>query len=252
MKIDPRPPADWKGLQTQVARILSECGLNAEFNKPVTLVRGTVNVDVYAVDSNNIPPGVYVCERKNWGSNVPKEQVHAFRSVVADSGANHGFMISSHGFQSGAYEAARLSNIQLLTWDEFDVAWQKRWIEKCLKQRFRDASDKISDYLDPIGSRALGRRMDRLSAKDREEFVKLHFDAETSAVPDIAVTYGGLMDFASYKLTLPFQVRDPNHFPEDILTTESLREFCDMVCDAAEKLYHRFEEILSRGADSSS
>ena len=101
MRINARAPLDWRDLQTQAARVLSESGLTAEVEKTIQLVRGTVTVDVHARDLCGTPPLLYLCECKNWATPVSKETVHAFRTVVNDSGAHCGFLISKAGFQSG-------------------------------------------------------------------------------------------------------------------------------------------------------
>src|SRR5437868_1284602 len=117
MRINAAPPTSWKDLQTQTALILSECGLAAEIEKTIKIVRGTVEVDVLAIDSAQKPAHKILCECKHWTTPVSKVVVHAFRTVIADSGANTGYLISSAGFQSGALDAAEQSNVHLQTWD---------------------------------------------------------------------------------------------------------------------------------------
>ena len=90
-------PNDWRDLQTQTNQILRECGFESEVEKNVETVRGTVNIDVYARDSSRIPSLVYLCECKYWRSAVPQTVIHAFRTIVADYGANWGFIISTVG-----------------------------------------------------------------------------------------------------------------------------------------------------------
>src|SRR4051794_8094778 len=92
-------PTDWRDLQEQVARILAECGMDTAVEKPLELVRGTKNIDVYAEDNDENPSVTYVCECKHWQGSVPKEVVHSVRTVVSDCGANWGFVISKTGFQ---------------------------------------------------------------------------------------------------------------------------------------------------------
>lgn len=121
-------PRDWKDLQQQVAEILKECGLETYLERTISTVRGTVEIDVYAEDKDQKPVATYLCECKHWKSSVPKTIVHSFRTVVSDYGANFGFIISSKRFQSGAYEAARKSNVKLLTWIEFQELFVERWI----------------------------------------------------------------------------------------------------------------------------
>jgi hypothetical protein len=54
--------------------------------------------------------------------------VNSFRTVVAEQGANRGLLISRNGFQPGAREAAKFTNIDLLTWSEFEELMFERWI----------------------------------------------------------------------------------------------------------------------------
>src|SRR4051812_8974624 len=109
--IEDGSPADWRALQRDVARILSEAGFQAEIEAPVTTVRGKVNVDVRAVDETATPRTTLFCECKHWGSNVPQTVVHAFRTVVQDAGATAGLLIATSGFQRGAHEATAMSNV---------------------------------------------------------------------------------------------------------------------------------------------
>lgn len=45
-------PSDWLDLQRQVARIFHECGFEAEMDKTLAVARGTVDIDVYALDTS--------------------------------------------------------------------------------------------------------------------------------------------------------------------------------------------------------
>lgn len=91
-------PVTWQALEASVARILGECGYDVEVQKNVPLARGDVNVDVWA-DDHSSPPNVIAIECKNWATAATKNVVHGFRSVVGDSGANTGIIVSTAGFQ---------------------------------------------------------------------------------------------------------------------------------------------------------
>lgn len=130
-------PKTWKDLQNMVAQTFYEMDCEAETEKSITTVRGGVNVDVFVTDNNHVPPIVCLCECKHWSHRVPKTVVHAFRTVVADYGANLGMIISRRGFQVGSHEAVGKSNVVLLSWGEFVRMYEARWTEsrcKCLKQ----------------------------------------------------------------------------------------------------------------------
>ena len=49
---------------------------------------------------------------------------------MESAGANTGFIISKNGLQSGAYEAVRFSNIQLLTFEELQHLYGNEWFRK--------------------------------------------------------------------------------------------------------------------------
>ena len=121
-------PSDWRELQRLVRQVFLEMGCHATCDVPVQTVRGSVNVDVLAVDHSRPPYGTYIVECKRWKRRVPQTVVHAFRTVVADSGAHGGFIVSEMGFQKGALDAVRKSNVTLLTWIEFQELFYERWV----------------------------------------------------------------------------------------------------------------------------
>lgn len=146
MKIYTEQPKDWKGLQNNVAKFLSEIGYNTEIERDIRTVRETVNVDVYAYNDKDTPVTKILCECKYWNNPVPKTIIHAFRTTVTDFGANYGIIISKAGFQAGSYEAAKHTNILLLNWDEFQEYFKEKWI---MKTQFRIAQQTkpLYDYV---------------------------------------------------------------------------------------------------------
>ncbi len=122
-------PKNWQELQIYVSKIFTDCGCENQIEKDIETVRGKVNIDVYVVDTLNTPNSIYLCECKYWNNAIPKSVVHSFRSVVSDSGAHHGFLIAKKGFQSGAYEASSSTNLSILSWNEFQEMFYKRWLE---------------------------------------------------------------------------------------------------------------------------
>ena len=144
-------PETWEDLQDAVARILRECGLSSQVEKTLETARGTVEIDVYSVESVNGRKFIVLCECKHWKSRVPKQVVHAFRSVVADSGANIGYIISSGGFQSGSFDAADLTNIRLLTWLEFQREFEKTWLRVFMRPLLYDRLHVLMSHTAPGG-----------------------------------------------------------------------------------------------------
>src|SRR5690349_3423320 len=90
-------PSDWEDLEQKVVQIFREAGCTASRNKTLDTVRGDVDIDVIVRDRTRRPHTLILCECKHWNRRVPKTVVHAFRTVVHDSGANLGFIISDSG-----------------------------------------------------------------------------------------------------------------------------------------------------------
>lgn len=106
-------PADWKQYQEDAATFFRSLGLNASADVTVTGVRTTHDVDVL-VESFHVGFKVtWLVECKKWRTPVSKLHVLALREIVADTGADRGILLSEAGFQSGAVEAARLTNVQV-------------------------------------------------------------------------------------------------------------------------------------------
>jgi hypothetical protein len=143
-------PESWEQLEELVAAILSECGMLAKRQVTLNLPRGKVDVDVFAEEQVDGIIHRTICECKFWKANVPKEVVHAFRTVMQETGANRGYIISRAGFQSGAYDAARATNIELVTFSEF----QERYFDKWYRNRVWAVERSIGSfntYYEPLG-----------------------------------------------------------------------------------------------------
>ena len=97
-------PYNWCNLQDEVATILDQCGFHVETEKTVKTSRGKVELDVYAEEEIKGRKYSIVCECKYWKKKIPQSVIHSFRTVVADLGANIGYIISLKGFRSGVHE----------------------------------------------------------------------------------------------------------------------------------------------------
>jgi hypothetical protein len=139
-------PRDWQSLQQEVARVLRECGMETAVEKRVELGRGAAKIDVFAIEEIDGRTLRIAVECKNWQSAVTQEKVHAFRTVVMDMGCNLGLMVSRGGFQSGAYEAADRTCIELLTWEEFQQKYVRSWFKTYAQGRLLRLHSRISKY----------------------------------------------------------------------------------------------------------
>ena len=162
-------PKDWRSLQTRSAAILNESGLAAETDREVKLVRGAAKVDVYAWDEQSTPPSSLAVECKLWSRRVPKSVVHAFRTVIVDSGVNTGVVLSRKGFQRGAREAADKSNCILMDWCGFNSLFIARWITNYFIPSVRRTCEVLQQYTEPVNSRVF-RAADQLDAVGQARF----------------------------------------------------------------------------------
>ncbi|HTN07609.1 restriction endonuclease [Agriterribacter sp.] len=136
LKIYDLTPSDWKQLQTFTATILSECGFDTEIEKTIETVRGKVEVDVHAQRKAAFDSKI-ICECKYWQSPVPQTVIHAFRTIINDSGASRGYIISKAGFQKGAYEAIVKSNVSILSWEEFQEKFKLEWLTQLIERNYK-------------------------------------------------------------------------------------------------------------------
>jgi Restriction endonuclease len=143
-------PDAWDELEDLVAAILTECGMKAQRQVSLQLPRGSVDVDVLAEESVDGITHRIICECKNWRVNIPKEVVHAFRTVMQETGANRGYIVSRVGFQSGAIEAAKATNIELATFEEFQNIYFDKWISKRI-WAIEHAIENFNTYYEPLG-----------------------------------------------------------------------------------------------------
>ncbi len=103
----------WQEYQDEVARFFVDLGLEATTNFTVQGIRTTHDIDVL-VKSHHIGfDVVWILECKHWARKITKLHVLALREVVADVGADRGILLSESGFQSGAVEAATLTNVHV-------------------------------------------------------------------------------------------------------------------------------------------
>ena len=134
--------------------------------------RGTVKVDVFSVDKSQSPNIVYLCECKHWGNRIPKTIVHSFRTVVQDFGANYGIIISKEGFQRGAFEAARNTNVRLVNWFGFHDMFEEKWLP-VISEKLYNEFQVLTDYTEPLVPRSVDRKLNQLGKESIDKFLKL-------------------------------------------------------------------------------
>ena len=110
-----REYADWREYQEEVAAYFRRQGCTIEVEARVQGARAEHRIDVYVLFARLGVECRWIIECKLWNARVPKEKVMALKSIVEDVGADKGFIFCENGFQSGALDAARGTNIALVT-----------------------------------------------------------------------------------------------------------------------------------------
>lgn len=170
--IDDPLPKYWRDLQTGVQRILRNVGLFADVEVDLETPRGSVNVDVHAIDVRSVDKIRYIVECKNWSSTVPQSVVHSFTTVMHETGANIGFIISKHGLQQGAKGYTENTNIVGMTYLEFQQRYFEAWWKRYFCPRIGDAADKPLRYTEDFNT-LRDRAYANLSPEDQEKFDRL-------------------------------------------------------------------------------
>jgi restriction system protein len=167
--ITSKTPADWRELQNDTATILRECEFSVEIEKRVQTVRGNVAIDVYAEENVDGRRYSILCECKHWRARVPQNVIHGFRTVVSDIGANLGLIVASEGFQSGASEAATLTNVKLVTWEGFQAEFECTWLTRYLHPTVATRCDPLLTYTEPL----LPAWFSRLPEENKDKYLEL-------------------------------------------------------------------------------
>jgi restriction system protein len=151
----------WKDYQEEAAEFFRSLGLDANTDVTIKGARTKHDVDVLVKSHHYGFDVTWIVECKHWKERVSKLHVLALRAIVTDVGADRGILLSEAGFQSGAVEAANLTNVQVTSLADLNVtareqisAMQLRELHERLEQcntRYWEISkpDRIRDDLRP-------------------------------------------------------------------------------------------------------
>lgn len=109
---------DWYKFQEKICDHFNSLGAISETNITLQGVRTKHDIDILIKTKFLGQNITWIVEAKKWSKKVNKLHVLGLRTIINDIGADKGFIISEIGFQSGAIEAAKNSNISLTTFDE--------------------------------------------------------------------------------------------------------------------------------------
>ena len=239
-------PADWRSLQDEVGRILVEGGFSVEIEKTIQTVRGQVEVDVVAEESVAGRQYTIFCECKHWKKNVPQNVIHGFRTVVADAGANIGYIVSSGGFQSGVFTAAELTNIRLVTWEQFQLEFEKSWIDNYLLSEVRRRLDPLLSYVEPL----LPRAFQDLSDEEQQHFIDLKHKYDEFGWLMMKFTPYAAWTTRDHPPKLPirehFKIHREGTIPDEVLDAVAYRDFLEIAAMYGEQAISDFRRALKK------
>jgi restriction system protein len=129
----------WKDYQEEVAAFFRSIGLNAETDVSLQGVRTKHDVDVLVKSTHAGFEIVWIVECKQWTSKVSKLHVLALREIVSDLGADRGILMAENGFQSGALEAAILTNVHVTSLSELSSTASN----EIFSMRLREIYDRL-------------------------------------------------------------------------------------------------------------
>lgn len=243
-------PNTWQNLQEGVARILKECGFDVALEKTIETARGVVEVDVYAEEFVRGRKYSIVCECKHWKSAVPQAVIHGFRTVVADIGANIGYIVSLNGFQSGSFKASELTNLKLLTWREFQDEFEESWYESYFSPTIAEKLDPLLTYAEPLLPKWFGD----LPEENKDKYISLKKRYDEFGWAIMAFTPYVRMFRREAIPQLPLLNKVPEgssirkNVPEELLTQTAYREFLEGAAAFGERIISQFRAIRDRNA----
>jgi len=119
-------PQSWRELELYILQAFTEMGYHTSKGL-IDTVRGRVEIDVIARSDKSTLPSMTLCECKFWDRKVSQNVIHSFRATCSDAGANLGLVISKNGFQKGAEEKRRFTNVGVLTFSDFQKRYFDEW-----------------------------------------------------------------------------------------------------------------------------
>ena len=247
------PPSNWRDLQDKVAKIFKDIGFKTEVEKDVATARGVVNIDVFAEDESQSLKLIYLCECKWWDKAVPKSVIHSFRTVVSDFGANYGLLISREGFQEGAYEAARFTNINLLDWDQFQELFEDKWFNNYMAPQVNEICSPLVAYTEPINSRVLAEAGKLDSEKQiqfralRSKYQAIAFFALQIGIPIFLPELRGSKQLMKQAVSSGlFAKLGQTGLPDDLLEASAMIDFFNILVAHCQAGIREFDNLFGK------
>lgn len=165
----------WQAYEQRAYEVFCSTGHVCGKDEVIEGARGSHQIDVL-VNLNLFPLGHrWLIECKNWSRRVGKREVHAFKTVIDDIGADHGYILSEHGFQKGAIEMANKFNISLCSLSELENQFQMEQLKPLHPQsRIYWASVKEEDDWGNMDSEAILELRTTVPRSVRDDIIEIH------------------------------------------------------------------------------
>jgi hypothetical protein len=233
LKIMSKVPSTWKELQNLSAAVLIDCDFNVEIEKTIQTVRGSAEIDVYAEKETSFAAKV-LCECKYWESDVPQGVVHGFRTVINDSGANYGYIISKRGFQKGAFEAAEKTSIEILTWDEFLERFKTGWLHHVIERNYK------------LGQDILNKKHQIITVTDKQRDINWDkFYGQAESDPLFLTFKEHYIDLSTQEISLEQIDAVIDHYKRELqLQVSSYKDYFDHIYEECGKILCEWKRLL--------
>ena len=198
----------WRQYQEEAAEFFRALGLEAQTDVKVEGVRTRHDVDVL-VKSHHVGFDVtWIVECKQWNTRISKVHVLALRTIVSETGADKGILLSEKGFQSGAIEAAKLTNVDVTSLHEAEIKSE----HDINAMRLQDLFDRTEE------------------CKTRYWDIPKEIRIERGLRPDVGnVDYSGIIVISAGEELLRKDLRGMYPFTADILECFTLSEIPETI-----------------------
>ncbi|SRR5258708_7057984 len=223
----------WRDYQVTVAQLFRDLGLRAEVDVTVPGARARHDVDILVSFERWGVEHKWIVDCKRHRRSVPKRDVESLKSIAADVGAHHAFLVAESGFQPGALAAAQLTNVTLTTLEDL---------------RRKAQNDIVRFALDHVQALAveLRERMhtfrDTTQTSDHSFVSKLKEgidgSAEMRAVSAVSIILDGALRAKAHQF--PVLVPDPDS-PQGVSIVTDVDEFLEATASRLEMVKHWVE-----------
>lgn len=150
----------WATYEQDVFALFRSTGHWCEHDVTLNGARGKHQIDIVVYLDIGAGRHWWLVECKNWARPVGKREVAAFRAILDDLGADHGYFLSEAGFQNGAIQFAETLNLSLCNLKELTARFVRAQL--------------VPDYRQSKVFWCTVKEEDDLGNMDSEAVVQLH------------------------------------------------------------------------------